>query len=107
MKKTLFSFSLCFIALLLLTTCRTDEGIDTLSEVENITAKPYVKKSPWSEDEEFIKQAQAVFLEHADLDFISENYGEVYWDYATSFTSSRRMELWIPTVKGGEITSYM
>jgi|GEM_PF-788608 len=107
MKKTLFSLSLCFVALLLLTTCRTDESVDALSEVENITAKPYVKKSPWSEDEEFIKQAQAVFLEHADLDFISENYGDIYWDYGTSSVSTYGMKLWVPTMKGGEITSYM
>ena len=48
------------------------------------SSKEYHSKSLWKEDEKYIKNVMKVFDEYADKNYFTGNFGNVYWDYATT-----------------------
>ncbi len=62
----------------------------------------YHSKSPWKEDEVYIKNVKAVFNEYADKDYFITNFGTVYWDYAVTMGTEETF-LEVPVVKNDKV----
>ncbi|OPG90436.1 hypothetical protein B2I21_35425, partial [Chryseobacterium mucoviscidosis] len=73
---------LSFIAvfLFLLHSCVHDE----IYSSSDPASAEYHSKSLWKEDEKYIKNVMKVFDEYADKSYFASNFGDVYWDYATT-----------------------
>jgi len=66
-------------------------------------SKEYHSKSLWKEDEKYIKNVIKVFDEYADKSYFASNFGEVYWDYATTMGTYDEKFLEVPVIKNGKI----
>ncbi len=54
-------------------------------------SKNFLSKSLWKEDDLYIGKVQQVFLKVANIEYIRNNYGELYWDYTMTFGQSVRL----------------
>mgnify|MGYP003582946260 CR=1 FL=1 len=76
---------------------------DMLQNTTEYSSKEYISKSPWNEDEVYIKKVQQVFLKHANLQYFNNRYGEAYWDYSMSFGQFGERFALIPVVKENKV----
>ena len=105
MKKNNFILKLFILIAFLnsLHSCIHDEtfaGSDPSSK--EYTSKEYVSKSPWKEDENYIKNVKKIFETYADADYFSGNFGTVLWNYAITMGTEETF-LEVPVLKNNRI----
>ncbi|MCC2590569.1 hypothetical protein [Chryseobacterium sp. MFBS3-17] len=93
-----------FLVLLSLFSCRTEELVS--SELVQ-QRQEYFNRSLWKEDEVYIKKVKQVFDEYADQARMQSEYGDVYWDYATSLNTYNESYLIAPVLKSGKVAGYV
>lgn len=86
-----------------LSSCRTEEVLYS----SPIQGESYTAKSLWKEDEVFIKNVKKIYDENANPIRMYSEYGEVYWDYASSLNTFDERYLIAPIVKGNQVVAYM
>ncbi|MDH6250982.1 hypothetical protein M2347_000709 [Chryseobacterium sp. H1D6B] len=62
----------------------------------------YQSKSPWKEDEKYIKNVQAVFDEYGNKDYFTTKFGSIYWDYAVTMGTNESF-LEVPVIKNNRV----
>jgi len=104
MKENLF-LRLCLILTVSLSlySC-TNEDLYSSSENEK---QEVASKSPWKEDQVYIKKVQKVFLQNANTQYFERKYGTVHWDYAMSFGQFDESYLVVPILKGNTVVTVM
>ena len=63
----------------------------------------YQSKSPWKEDEKYIKNVKAVFDEYADKNYFTGNFGQIYWDYSITM-GTKETFLEAPVLKDNKVS---
>lgn len=99
--KNKFILRLFLLAALsvLLYSCVHDDVYSASEQPSN----EYQSKSPWKEDEKYIKNVKAVFDEYANKDYFATNFGNVYWDYAVTMGTNETF-LEAPVIKNGKVS---
>lgn len=82
--------------------CRNEEVFSSLQQ-----NMKYTSKSPWKEDEVYIKNVKSVFEKYTDMNFFENKYGQVYWDYAMSFGKFDESFMLVPLVKNNSVVTAM
>ncbi|OVE60217.1 hypothetical protein [Chryseobacterium mucoviscidosis] len=98
-KKMISWLSFIAVFLFLLHSCVHDE----IYSSSDPASAEYHSKSLWKEDEKYIKNVMKVFDEYADKSYFASNFGDVYWDYATTMGTYDEKFLEVPVVKNGKI----
>jgi len=102
MKKNnfifLFTILLCFFGCV-------DDSENTISSKH--APIEYKSKSPWKEDEAFIKKVRTVFLKNVDSNYFEDKYGVVSWDYGMSFGHFDESYFIVPIVKDFKVSTVM
>lgn len=70
-------------------------------------SKNFLSKSLWKEDDLYIGKVQQVFLKVANIEYIRNNYGELYWDYTMTFGQFGETYLLVPIVKNNRVVLLM
>ncbi|QQQ29944.1 hypothetical protein [Chryseobacterium indoltheticum] len=104
MKENLF-LRLCLIITVALSlySCTNE---DLYSSAEN-EKQEVASKSPWKEDQGYIKKVQKVFLQNVNTQYFERKYGTVHWDYAMSFGQFDESYLVVPILKGNTVVTVM
>ncbi|QQQ28359.1 hypothetical protein [Chryseobacterium indoltheticum] len=102
-KKLLLRLCLILTVLLSLPSC-TNEDLYSSSENEK---QEILSKSPWKEDQVYIRKVQKIFLQNANLQYFERKYGTVHWDYAMSFGQFDESYLVVPILKGNTVVTAM
>jgi hypothetical protein len=105
MKKCNFYFLL--ITLIFFFGCLNDDYNDKAVESYSDTLGSYVSKSPWKEDEVFIKKAKTVFFKNVDTHYFNGKYGVVEWNYAMSFGCFDESYIIVPILKNNQVSTVM
>ncbi|WP_172283710.1 hypothetical protein [Chryseobacterium sp. LAM-KRS1] len=98
-KKFTFKLLLLIVLCISLYSCVHDEVTASFEP----SSKEYTNKSLWKEDEKYIKNVKKIFETHADKQYFSNTYGDVYWDYAITMGTFDESFLEVPIVKNGRI----
>jgi len=102
-KKLLLRLCLILTVSLSLYSCTNE---DLYSSAEN-EKQEVASKSPWKEDQVYIKKVQKVFLQNANVQYFERKYGTVHWDYAMSFGQFDESYLVVPILKGNTVVTAM
>ncbi|WP_087094014.1 hypothetical protein [Elizabethkingia anophelis] len=108
MTKKLFYSLYGLIICLFIIGCVRDERdpVSSANIPNDVTTTAYVKRSPWNENEAFIKYVQSSFLKNINLKEFQNKYGEVYWDYVISFPN-QEAGLAIPIIKNNDVVAVL
>lgn len=82
--------------------CRNEDVYNSVQQ-----NKEYASKSPWKEDQVYIKNVKSVFEKYANQGYFENKYGQVYWDYAMSFGKFDESFLVVPIVKKNKVATVM
>ena len=98
MKKITIIFGVIFIIVISVLSCRNEDVYNSV-----LQNKEYASKSPWKEDQVYIKNVKSVFEKYANQGYFENKYGQVYWDYAMSFGKFDESFLVVPSVKKNKV----
>lgn len=98
-KKTILKLFLLIAFATSMYSCIHDD-VYSASEPSN---NEYQSKSPWREDEKYIKNVKAVFDEYGDKNYFNSNFGSIYWDYAVTM-GTRESFLEAPVIKNNKVS---
>lgn len=90
--------------LLLVFSCRAEDFVLSSFSSE---AREYQNKTLWKEDEIFIKNVKQVYEKNADKDRMQSQYGNIYWNYASTLNTYNETYLIAPIVQGNDVVSYV
>lgn len=102
MKKNVYYLGLLLLIFFSFFSCRNEEFYNSIQQTSD-----YTSKSPWKEDEVYIKNVKLIFEKYADLGYFENKYGQVYWNYAMSFGKFDETFLIVPIVKNNEVVTTM
>ena len=102
MKKITIIFGVIFIIVISVLSCRNEDVYNSV-----LQNKEYASKSPWKEDQVYIKNVKSVFEKYANQGYFENKYGQVYWDYAMSFGKFDESFLVVPIVKKNKVATVM